>query len=321
MSLWLSRIDALGRLVWTHEAGFWTPSLTAVDPEIPYLPVEEPTGGGGITADSSVALPFAVSADADVLVAAAGAVGLPLAVSGTAAIPVTAISAIILPFGVSGLAVVAVQGEGLFIPFSFIVAGAGMVAIHAESDIALPFTGTGDVLVAIVGEALIGLPFAVDGQVVLSAVAEASSPPSFWGSRFRSRRAVGEVQLIVRSWAHAVVRPQAPQWPPIVAISTIRLRVLSVAHAVGLHPTREIPSISFRPTRIAPIPIPRSRQAESEMVLPWQVESSASLASPAVPLPFALPEPWTPEAPDPVFEDEDDLAVAVAIWNWKGRRA
>ena len=36
-----------GRQVETQESGFWTPSRTEVDPEIPYLPLEDPAGGGG----------------------------------------------------------------------------------------------------------------------------------------------------------------------------------------------------------------------------------------------------------------------------------
>ena len=42
-----------GRLMQAASSGFWTPSLTVVDPEIPYLPLEtpaappEPPSGGG----------------------------------------------------------------------------------------------------------------------------------------------------------------------------------------------------------------------------------------------------------------------------------
>jgi hypothetical protein len=40
-------LEQFGCLIGTASSGFWTPGRTVVDPSIPYLPLENPIGGGG----------------------------------------------------------------------------------------------------------------------------------------------------------------------------------------------------------------------------------------------------------------------------------
>lgn len=51
-----------GRLIRTFPSGFWTPSRTAVDPQIPYLPLETPTGGAVLVTIGVIALTLATFA-------------------------------------------------------------------------------------------------------------------------------------------------------------------------------------------------------------------------------------------------------------------
>lgn len=45
-----------GRHVESFSSGFWTPLLTVVDPQIPYLPLESPSGGAGAVLEGTALL-------------------------------------------------------------------------------------------------------------------------------------------------------------------------------------------------------------------------------------------------------------------------